>query len=412
LAIVIGLVCGTAAFLLLHILAPKGDGQALVDKSLALLQDWYNLPIFLLFAIGIAQLGYSTIFFYREYMKLADVETRFYRLRAIADSEGSVITFMVIAIGLIGFAGTLVGISGALGSAVLSKTQTFDFGRMAFLLGWAFYSTFIALAAATILRIVSSCVSSWQKTKVLEIADRLVEERVRVRREKKRAEDTIAKLLPTPAHTAPLVPLEASLFPSVARILPRQDGISSTGVLIAPRVVLTTAHSVYAGGLVVMPIVTFAEGKSIFSSQSMWSVEWEREVSDWVLSSFDIAALILPVVVDRIVSPIPFDLGENVQLSGAMLSIAGYPADPPEGTDGNLWGCSMSVSLVTETHLFYPVENRPGMSGSPVYFLNSDGTRVLVGIHVGEFRGYGVALRIKGDQRRRIKAWIDLAYAA
>jgi V8-like Glu-specific endopeptidase len=62
----------------------------------------------------------------------------------------------------------------------------------------------------------------------------------------------------------------------------------------------------------------------------------------------------------------------------ALFTIAGYPGDRPEGT---MWRHTERLRRITARRLFYTMDTCPGHSGSPVWYKQRDGRRVIVGIH-------------------------------
>src|SRR5262249_52932235 len=124
-----------------------------------------------------------------------------------------------------------------------------------------------------------------------------------------------------------------------------------TGCLIAPRLVLTAAHIVYdhrQGGQAMRGFVSFPSVTNTIDATDVDSPRQWREprtppdISP--LSPVDCGVVILPQSVAGSVAPWPFRVDDDATLGGELLSMAGYPAFPPDGSSrGTMWGASFNI---------------------------------------------------------------------
>jgi V8-like Glu-specific endopeptidase len=225
---------------------------------------------------------------------------------------------------------------------------------------------------------------------------------------------------------------DASKFPFIGYIqasFPRPKagpgGLEiGTGSLIAPRLVLTAAHMLYdsdQGGQVVSVDITFG-GPQGYKFQSLSQVdfpmEWRNGLDTSVVSPYDIGVIGLHEPIDHLIAPVPFHPATDAELAGMLLNVGGYPAFPPQGPRGVLWGNSsyplqngaLPADLVPyeSFRLFYAVNTLPGMSGGPVYNYDAASqARTVRGIHTAGLYGLGgTALRITEDVNQLIQHWV------
>jgi V8-like Glu-specific endopeptidase len=232
-----------------------------------------------------------------------------------------------------------------------------------------------------------------------------------------------------------ILPADASKFPFIGYIqtsFPNPTaGLGGleigTGSLIAPRLVLTAAHMVYdpdQGGQALSVAVTFGgpQGRTYQNLTRVdFPVEWRspRDALDTSLvSPVDIAVVVLPQPIDRFITPVPFQTASDTMLTGMLLNVGGYPAFPPQGPRGQLWGndfnllqdSALPANLAQDGsfRLFYPVRTLGGMSGGPVYdFDAASNTRTIRGVHTSFLDGIGgSALRINEDIFQLIQYWV------
>jgi V8-like Glu-specific endopeptidase len=203
-----------------------------------------------------------------------------------------------------------------------------------------------------------------------------------------------------------------------------------TGCLIAPRLILTAAHIVYdhqQGGQAVRVFVSLPTlADTIDATDVDFPRQWReprnpQDIS--LLSPVDCGVVVLPDSVAASVAPLPFRADDDDTLGGELLSVAGYPAFPPDGSArGSLWGASFNVvqggDLPDEAarregfRLFYPVDTLPGQSGAPVYaFDAATNQRTVVGVHTSfvpfaDETELASALRIDDRVDRLLQDWV------
>lgn len=171
-----------------------------------------------------------------------------------------------------------------------------------------------------------------------------------------------------------------------------------SGVLIAPRVVLTVKHGLFniptvdcpdvcgvrlsSAGIAASGEVAVVPG--LDGSQPAGRMTTARPalirapaVAQFAHPRVDLGLIILP---QAFRAPTRFMLLQprsDAQTVNRVVTLAGYPGDMPVGT---MWAHSDLVQRVSATHLFYRIDLCPGQSGGPVWLLGANGTRILLGI--------------------------------
>jgi V8-like Glu-specific endopeptidase len=187
----------------------------------------------------------------------------------------------------------------------------------------------------------------------------------------------------------------------------------SSGVLIAPRVVLTVGHAVYLhrdGGWASQVEVSpaFADGKAPFGTQV--STEF-RAVTGWVngdpasaaTRESDYAVIFLPDDVKGVI-PAKVEPAADRDLSnGAAVSVVGYPMDRTGGEAQ--WAAPGRVVGLTSTSIRYQAFTYAGMAGGPVLLGEGDRARV-VGIHAYGHQDSKSAVRFTPELMKDLTAWI------
>ncbi|WP_167858556.1 trypsin-like serine peptidase [Methylobacterium nonmethylotrophicum] len=173
-----------------------------------------------------------------------------------------------------------------------------------------------------------------------------------------------------------------------------------SGVLIAPRLVLTAGHCVWSLRHRRAPrSIRVCPGRRDRDTLPYGAIEAtatyapaafvrgpDRTVADWGL-------IVLPKAfrgIERFMAlHAPDDAEVKRIASHGLVSVAGYPSDRPIGT---LWRHAERLKRATNLRLFYTVDTCPGHSGSPI-FVGGAQLRI-VGVHTAgvldpEGRSYG-----------------------
>lgn len=166
-----------------------------------------------------------------------------------------------------------------------------------------------------------------------------------------------------------------------------------SGILIAPRMVLTAGHCLFShrrGGPPKRIKITpgradreIAPFGSIISSQFYVPREYILARSATELKNFDYGFIVLPRKfrgIERFFSLHALS-PEVLEKSSALrlITIAGYPGDRPIGS---MWRHTEEIKKMTPRRLLYTVDTCPGHSGSPIWQLNQKTKKGhVVGVH-------------------------------
>lgn len=190
------------------------------------------------------------------------------------------------------------------------------------------------------------------------------------------------------------------------------DYFSGTGWLAGPRTIITAGHCVYLptmGGWAKEIEIVPGHDAHERPFGTLVSTEFQT-VRGWIQDldrQFDYAAITLPPGRDlEEVGHFGFAVYDEASLLGAYLNVAGYPTDKPLGT---LWWAARKAKRVKRGAIYYDIDTTGGQSGAPVWRLDAQGRRLVVGIHTNGARTGNSATRITEDVFANLKRWIDEA---
>jgi V8-like Glu-specific endopeptidase len=168
-----------------------------------------------------------------------------------------------------------------------------------------------------------------------------------------------------------------------------------SGVLIAPRVVLTVKHALFSNigapscgaRLSTASTAAFAP-VTVCPGLDGDQPAGQTTIARPQIQTVPVAAQFAHPRVDLglVITPREFSMPRqfmllqprsDAQTVDRLVTLAGFPGDMPART---MWAHSDKVTSVSATHLFYRIDMCPGQSGGPVWLLGSAGTRILLGI--------------------------------
>jgi glutamyl endopeptidase len=187
---------------------------------------------------------------------------------------------------------------------------------------------------------------------------------------------------------------------------------TGTGWLAGPRTIITAGHCVYIhenGGMVEqVEIIPGCDGNdpqtypygSYFSRHFASTEMWEKEK----LHAHDYGAIFLPGD-----NPLGEKLGyfgytdrTTEELEKMEVCLSGYPGDKDRGTQ---WFHSRKLTQVEELSLRYTIDTFEGHSGAPLWRVDEETNRYVVGIHNAGSSIINHATRINDAVFQQIKDW-------
>ncbi|RSK44016.1 trypsin-like serine peptidase [Hymenobacter rigui] len=182
-----------------------------------------------------------------------------------------------------------------------------------------------------------------------------------------------------------------------------------TGFFIGPRTILTAGHCVYIhghGGWPRQIVVTPGRNGTSEPFQHYTATAF-RSVQGWVNNkarNYDYGVIQLPrnASVSPSIGAFGFGQFPDQFLLNKRLNTAGYPGDKPSGT---MWFNGRKAKSVTSRTITYDIDTAGGQSGSPVWFKDAAGSRIVVGIHTNGASSGNSATRITKPVFDNLKKW-------
>lgn len=232
-----------------------------------------------------------------------------------------------------------------------------------------------------------------------------------------------------PDHRQRITPTTAAPWCAMGQLLMSfgNHGIySGTASLIAPNVVVTAAHNLYAadlGGWATQVSFIPARdanvepyGRSLGLRMSVPDEYIQLSppnpntnngaVVDYTQYLYDYGIVVLQNALWNVPSLLHLNPASDEQLNNVPAWVSGYPGDKTAGT---LWEAQGAQEL-SEELLFYRTATYNGQSGGPVTVtLGQPATRQVVGIHVAGSAQLGAnfAVRITEDVLNQINGWME-----
>lgn len=184
---------------------------------------------------------------------------------------------------------------------------------------------------------------------------------------------------------------------------------SGTGFFIDRRTIVTAGHCVFLhghGGWAKQITVSPARNGDTTPFNSITARNF-RSVQGWTKGKgreYDYGVILLSKtdVVSPNIGAFGFGRYSDQFLLKKKLNTAGYPGDKASGT---MWYNGREAKSVTPQTIIYDADTMPGQSGSPVWFTDSNGAKIVVGIHTNGSISGNSATRISQPVLDNLKKW-------
>lgn len=198
--------------------------------------------------------------------------------------------------------------------------------------------------------------------------------------------------------------LPCSAVCQMEMLSPNGAGMVGTATLISSRHILTAAYNVYsreeALGVGPMRDVSVFPGRNGDETPfGQAKVVEMRAMKQWLDNGdeqFAIAVAALDVPLGDKSGYLPLDSYKDAELTGALVSIVGFPAD--KTLYGSMWGVTGLILEPSPTQLMYSHFTSAGMGGAPLIYSREDGSPgLVVGVHAYNRGGLRSAIRISDE---------------
>lgn len=172
-----------------------------------------------------------------------------------------------------------------------------------------------------------------------------------------------------------------------------------TGFMIAPDVLLTAAHCVKSstGGVIEEIRVYAGKNGNSYSARTTADLIYTdvnySGAGDW---NDDYSYVTLNSPIGNTCGWLGlYATSNSSNLLDLDITTAGYPHDMTTGDwDGLMYVSEGTITSVNTKRIYHSADTWEGQSGSPIYYLDSDGDHVAVAIHVGTNDTYNIGKRI------------------
>lgn len=131
-----------------------------------------------------------------------------------------------------------------------------------------------------------------------------------------------------------------------------------------------------------------------FAVHPSWSTDME--------SKDDIGVIYVKEPIGKKLGWFGFANYSDSKLAALIVNNAGYAVDKPFAT---MWSNSGRVSTVDAGTIDYLIDTEGGQSGSPIFIVDQEGKRTVVGIHAYGRCPSNYGVRITADVFRQLKQW-------
>lgn len=187
-----------------------------------------------------------------------------------------------------------------------------------------------------------------------------------------------------------------------------EEQVLGTGWFAAPRTVVTAGHNLFssrtgrtATRVTVIPGRSGNQAPFDYFEASAFEVHplWKEEGS----TLHDLGALWLDKPVGERVGWFGFASQPDAALRRLIVNTAGYPADKRIGTQ---WFNAGRIDDIEARVLRYGLDTEAGQSGSPIFFLGDNNSRVVVAVHAYGGDQSNSGIRVNDEVFDLLSGWL------